>query len=194
MPGGFAPADWPDLPLRLQTAGRFGKLELLERIERFLPGTVETFLKLGYRGFQVVPAGHSGTGESRIGEVIDIANPRSLLLDLDLLIEVVGHTAEVGDHHFEVTDLLPFFIVIKSLILNGTSCLDHASRRPLLQLLVSKQFRFKPLILSKASPLCNMIAVYEFLAKSEFGLVRELRQSRQIIDSPLGFFEFVANA
>jgi hypothetical protein len=72
---------------------------------------------------------------------------------------------------------------------------------PLLQLLVlsatpalSKQFRLKPLILSKASPLCNIIAVYEFFANSEFGLIGELRQSRQIIDSPRGFFQFVANA
>jgi hypothetical protein len=65
---------------------------------------------------------------------------------------------------------------------------------PILQLLVFKQFRLKPLILSKASPLCNIIAVYELLAKSEFGEIRELRQSRQISDSPVDFFLFVANA
>ena len=40
--------------------------------------------------------------------MVHIAYSGCLLLDLDLLVEVARHPAEVTDHYFEVVDLSPF--------------------------------------------------------------------------------------
>jgi hypothetical protein len=92
--------------------------------------------------------------------VIDVTDAGGLLLDFDLLIEVVRHAAEVGDHHFEVANLLPLLVILKTLILLRISCFDHDRLRPLLRLPLStgncvKQFRSKQLMDGKESLLCN---------------------------------------
>ena len=49
--------------------------------------------------------------------MIYVADAGGLLLDLYLLIEIICHAPEIGNHHFEIVDLLPFLFVLKSLIL-----------------------------------------------------------------------------
>ena len=119
MSRSFAARSRPDLPLSLEIARALGKFELLEGFESFLAGAVEPFFELGDRRPQVVSPRDGRPGEGRVGEVIDIADAGSLLLDFYLLIEIVRHAAEVRDHHFEVVNLLPLLVIFKTLILNG---------------------------------------------------------------------------
>ena len=62
--------------------------------------------------------------------MVHIAYSGGLLLDLDLLVEVARHPAEVTDHHFEVVDLLPFLVVLKPLIIRGIVGLNHCFNEP----------------------------------------------------------------
>ena len=62
--------------------------------------------------------------------MIDIADAGSLLLDLDLLIEIVRHPAEVGDHQFEIIDLLTLLFILKALILGGINRFNHNLDKP----------------------------------------------------------------
>ena len=137
MPGRLAPRPRPDLPLSLEIARGFGKFQLLEGFERLLTSAVEPLFELANGRPEVVPSRDGRPGKSRVGEVVNIADTGSLLLDFDLLIEVARHAAEVGDHHFEVVDLLPLLVILKTLILLRIYCFDHDRLRPLLRLHVS---------------------------------------------------------
>jgi hypothetical protein len=146
--------------LSLKIARSLRKFQLLEGFKRLFTSAVKSLFKLGDGRPKVVPSCYGRPGESRVGEVIDVTDAGGLLLDFDLLIEVARHAAEVGDHHFEVADLLPLFVILKTLILLRINCLDHDRLRPLLRLPLStgkcvKQFRSKQLMYGKESPLCN---------------------------------------
>jgi hypothetical protein len=120
----------PDLTLRFEPPGRLGQLKLLEGLKSFLAGKVKPPLKFRDRRMEIIPARHRCPCKSGISEMIDIANAGGLLLDLDLLIEVVRHPAEVRNHQFEVIDLLTLLFIFKALILNGITRLNHNLEKP----------------------------------------------------------------
>src|SRR5215475_5140655 len=118
MPLRLAACRRPDLPLRFKAPSRLRQLKLLESIESFLAGKLQPPLKFRDRRTQIVPACHCCPCKGGVSEMIDIANTGGLLLDLDLLIEVVRHPAEVGNHQFEIIDLLTLLFILKALVLN----------------------------------------------------------------------------
>ena len=160
MPYRLAPRARPDLPLSLEIARGLAKFQLLEGFERFLTSALKPLFELADGRLEVVPSRDGCPGKSRVGVVIDVADAGGLLLDFDLLIEVARHPAEIRDHHFEVVDLLPLLVILKTLILLRIACFDHDRLRPLLRLPIStgnyeKQFRSKQLMSGKASLVCN---------------------------------------
>ena len=104
------------MPLGLKRSRCLGELQLLEGFQSLLPGPIQTLFQDQNGSLEVIAAVHGSAGESRVGEVIDIGDAASLLLNFDLLVEIVHHTAEVGDHKFEIAHLLPLFFIFEALI------------------------------------------------------------------------------
>jgi len=94
---------------------QFDFLQLFKRFRKRILGLVELALEFVGRPLEVFTAGDRRLRIGRIGLVSGIVNVRSVLLDHDLPVGIIGHALELGDHHLDLRHLAALFINLKAL-------------------------------------------------------------------------------
>jgi len=94
---------------------RFVLLEFLDRFGALFLGDAELLAQLMDRRIEVVAPLHRGLGEGRIGEMRRVVDAAALLLGDDLVVELLRHALELGDHRFDLGDLATFLVDLESL-------------------------------------------------------------------------------
>src|SRR5262249_22388356 len=94
---------------------QFDLLHFLERLSERGLGLVELDLQLVGGTLEVLAPLHRGLGVGRIGEMAGIVNPGSVLLGLDLALQIAGDALELGDHTLDLRHLAPLLVDLKLL-------------------------------------------------------------------------------
>ena len=71
-------------------------------------------LQVSDRDEEIVPALARGLGECRIGEMVDVCDPRLALFRLDLHVELAGHALELRNHQIELAELPALLLDLES--------------------------------------------------------------------------------
>src|SRR5262249_7966579 len=93
-------------------------LDLLELLEGFAQrrlGVLKLDAQLVGRVFEILAPRRRGLGIGRVGEMRGIVDTGTILLDLDLALELTGNAVELGDHRFDLGDLAPLFVDLELL-------------------------------------------------------------------------------
>src|SRR5262249_25471952 len=94
---------------------RLDLLELLDSLGALRLCAGELVAELLRRGEEVVAPLHGSLRESRIGEMGHVADAAPLLLGVDLVVEVLGHPLEFGNHGLDLRDLATFLVDLEAL-------------------------------------------------------------------------------
>jgi len=89
--------------------------QFFERLGAFALGDVQPLAQLVGRSKQIVPTLNCRFRGRRISEVTGIVYPAALLLGGHLVIKLMRHPLELGDHRLDLTDLATFLFSLESL-------------------------------------------------------------------------------
>ena len=101
------------LALLVALIQHFDLLELLECLTEGGLGIVKLHAQFVGRVLEIFAARRRRLRIGRIGKMSGIVDTRTVLLDLDLALEIAGNTVELGDHRLDLSDLAPLLVDLK---------------------------------------------------------------------------------
>jgi hypothetical protein len=110
---------------------RFVFLQFLDRLGALFLGDAELLAQLMDRRIEVVAPLHRSFCEGRIGEMLSVVDAAALLLGDDLVVELLRHALELGDHRFDLGDLATLLVDLESLQPDETFTRLHGKTRSL---------------------------------------------------------------
>ncbi len=79
---------------------------------------------------EVITPLRRGLGEGRIGEMAGVVDAGAFLLGDDLVVQILRHALELGDHAFDLRDLTPLLLHLKPLKADSTLARLHGTDTP----------------------------------------------------------------